>query len=181
MNFKAMSRALRLAGIGAIILAVLWWMLFFVQVTKHMGGTLLDAFPCLYSSRMGCSMIAAGAEFIGKTAYSPTIFWVGIAAYALGWLLKIGGAATGTDAEMELSPHRTCPHCAERVRLEAKVCRFCQRDLPELSAEYIAQNTFGHCPNCNERLPMSAQSCSKCTASFADGSIWKIVPVKHAE
>jgi hypothetical protein len=26
---------------------------------------------------------------------------------------------------------RKCPSCAELVRAEAKVCRFCQRDLPE--------------------------------------------------
>jgi RNA polymerase subunit RPABC4/transcription elongation factor Spt4 len=25
---------------------------------------------------------------------------------------------------------RKCPHCAEVVKAEAKVCRFCQRDLP---------------------------------------------------
>jgi hypothetical protein len=26
---------------------------------------------------------------------------------------------------------RKCPSCAELVKAEAKVCRFCQRDLPE--------------------------------------------------
>lgn len=27
---------------------------------------------------------------------------------------------------------RTCPHCAEKVLKEAKVCKHCSRDLPEL-------------------------------------------------
>jgi hypothetical protein len=31
--------------------------------------------------------------------------------------------------------HRKCPFCAEQVLVEAKICRFCQRDLPELPAE----------------------------------------------
>jgi hypothetical protein len=33
---------------------------------------------------------------------------------------------------------RTCPFCAEQVRREAAVCRFCGRDLPELRPEQDA-------------------------------------------
>lgn len=28
---------------------------------------------------------------------------------------------------------RKCPHCAEFVKQEASVCRFCQRDLPPIA------------------------------------------------
>jgi hypothetical protein len=28
------------------------------------------------------------------------------------------------------TPLRSCPLCAEKVQVEAKICRFCQRDLP---------------------------------------------------
>ena len=31
-----------------------------------------------------------------------------------------------------LSAERLCPHCAETVKHDAKICRFCQRDLPPL-------------------------------------------------
>lgn len=29
---------------------------------------------------------------------------------------------------------RECPFCAEKIKLQARICRFCQRDLPALSA-----------------------------------------------
>jgi hypothetical protein len=29
---------------------------------------------------------------------------------------------------------RKCPHCAEQVKIEATVCRYCQRELPAITA-----------------------------------------------
>lgn len=34
---------------------------------------------------------------------------------------------------------RACPHCAERIRVEAVICRYCQRKLQEDPAEALAQ------------------------------------------
>jgi hypothetical protein len=45
------------------------------------------------------------------------------AAFELG----IGNAAES----FVISALRKCPFCAEMVKKEAKVCRFCQRDLPQ--------------------------------------------------
>jgi hypothetical protein len=30
---------------------------------------------------------------------------------------------------------KTCPHCAERIRKAAKICRYCQRDVADVEIE----------------------------------------------
>ncbi len=37
---------------------------------------------------------------------------------------------------------RRCPHCAEAVRIEARVCRYCGNDLPEPAQRSVAE-VFG--------------------------------------
>ena len=43
---------------------------------------------------------------------------------------------------------RTCPYCAEQVKAEALICRFCQRDLPALTEDDIVSlqkpNNYGN-------------------------------------
>jgi RNA polymerase subunit RPABC4/transcription elongation factor Spt4 len=46
---------------------------------------------------------------------------------------------------------RKCPFCAEIVKSEATVCRYCQRDLPELGKQPIlevADRFPARCPKC---------------------------------
>ncbi|MBS0406704.1 MAG: zinc ribbon domain-containing protein [Proteobacteria bacterium] len=96
--------------------------------------------------------------------------------------------------------YRTCPSCAEVVKDEAKVCRYCQRDLPSVSELRIAHEAEqqrladarmlegeaarqaeeslpkGSCPNCNKTIPLASQECKHCRASFGAGSAWRILP-----
>lgn len=37
---------------------------------------------------------------------------------------------------------RTCPFCAETIRRAAKVCRFCNRELPEIESEFISAGEY---------------------------------------
>lgn len=90
---------------------------------------------------------------------------------------------------------RVCPHCAEHVKPDAKVCRFCQRDIPSVVAE--AENKLeqakdrgaseaelrelaeklkpkGQCPNCDAVIDFAALECPKCRASFGPGSSWAV-------
>ncbi len=96
---------------------------------------------------------------------------------------------------------RVCPHCAEHVKPNAKICRFCNRELPspdeaskaalqraidegasdaEVQALAEAQKPKGLCPNCGYVLPLDAQECPKCKASFGVGSTWAVKPVQSA-
>jgi Zinc finger found in FPG and IleRS len=42
---------------------------------------------------------------------------------------------------------RKCPFCAEEIKADAKICRFCQRDLPEL---VVNPEDPMYCPRCQK-------------------------------
>lgn len=58
-----------------------------------------------------------------------------IAGLLLGPIAVLLAAISGTDAaakeqrELNSGSSQKCPHCAELIRSDAKVCRFCGRDV----------------------------------------------------
>lgn len=137
---------------------------------------------------------------IGLISEKQNIFILGGALLVAGALLLVlsgRGQAPSSDVG---SGYRKCSSCAELVKDEAKVCRYCQRDLPsssELEAQTRADRERliearslqgeaarqaeerlpqGVCPNCHETITLASAECKHCKAAFGPGSAWRVLP-----
>lgn len=74
---------------------------------------------------------------IGRSKGGSAFGWLilGLLFGPLAWLF----AAVKVPASSEhFGPNRKCPHCAELVKLEAVICKHCQRDIASATAEQPA-------------------------------------------
>ena len=118
----------------------------------------------------------------------------GVILFGFGSVKKQNSADDERDATK-----KKCPTCAEFVKAEATICRFCNHALPSLAeinalqeAEWekaekfhalspeekaVAAETMpkGICPSCEQLIPIYTLEC-KCGARFGRMSDWKIRP-----
>ena len=141
---------------------------------------------------------------IGLMSEKQNILIVGGAMLVAGALFLALSSRSQAEVIEGQPGYRRCQSCAEFVKSEAKVCRFCQRDLPSLS-EMRAQEEAdrqqlaevkqtegetarhaeeklpkGVCPNCKKTIPLASHDCKHCRASFGAGSAWCILPQSEA-
>jgi hypothetical protein len=103
VDFKKLGNVLSLAGIAALIGAVIWWFVFYSSVVREIGkvtgsgeGSVSDVVGCLYSSSGICGLVASVAVLAGKTAYEPMLFWFGLAGLVLGVLIRFTAKPGGS-------------------------------------------------------------------------------------
>jgi len=88
----------------------------------------------IYSGRLGWGVVSlAVALFAGYsllTGFNVWTFYIGWGiGCAIGGYLDQRKAIRAFDAARSAAS-RPCPFCAESIKVEARVCRFCQRDIP---------------------------------------------------
>lgn len=61
---------------------------------------------------------------------------IGIGLMVIGAILVAmgGGKSSAVETHADTSDARTCPYCAETIKAQAVVCRFCGKELPQPSA-----------------------------------------------
>lgn len=141
---------------------------------------------------------------IGLMNEKQNIIIAGGAMLVAGALLLALSGRTIASVTEGTPGYRRCPSCAEMVRADANVCRYCQRDLPSLSElkakeeadrqrlveamrlegdaarEAEGKLPSGVCPNCGKTIPLASLECRHCQASFGQGSAWRVLPKSGA-
>ena len=75
--------------------------------------------------------------------YSFALWWIyGAAIFivALPHALLMRPNARGIEYQASAAGNRKCPYCAEIIKAEAVVCRYCGRDVPAYQAPPIAMS-----------------------------------------
>lgn len=90
------------------------------------GATLIGLIPAMIAQKKGHS-------FVGFWIYGTLLFII-----ALPYALLMRPNASVVEQNELASGGKKCPYCAEIIKAEASVCRFCQKELPVLNPDSLA-------------------------------------------
>lgn len=128
MDFDTASRRLALAGAGLLVVALFWWAEFYGQVTKFTGGTLSDAFGCLYSFGGICGFVSGMGQMAGAVPYHAGTFWLAVVFLGTAAVIRRPGNARIAPTASPVGPDPAAAHADEVV---VAVCSVCQQPLSE--------------------------------------------------
>jgi hypothetical protein len=101
MDVRKLSGTLIGLGALALIAAFVWWLAFYSEVARGLGGrdaNVFDAISCLWSNGGLCGFVAGMAQAGGATPYSPAVFWIGGALLIVGIVVKMATKPTAAVA-----------------------------------------------------------------------------------
>lgn len=95
---------------------------------------------------------------------SGLLIVVGVVLFGFGTTRPSSSQSSGSEDT------RKCPYCAEMVKAEATICRFCQKDLPPLPlmpcSSVPEPNATKPCPYCKEDVIATSDYCMRCGKHF---------------
>lgn len=155
------------------------------------GGLLwLIALLCFMGAFGMDTSVSTGAggrvHNIGLMRTQENAILLGIGLFIAGAIfLAIGGRRTAPvgDATLDAKDTKKCPFCAESIKKEAILCRFCSKEIPQVTAAPVAVSPValgplpGRCPNCHKIISFVAESCNHCKETFGPESAWKVDPL----
>ena len=100
-----------------------------------------------------------------KKGYSFSLWWIFGAVLFIVALPMALVAKPNAEGMALRGEARQCPHCAELIKPEAKVCRYCGRDVSPVSPEQAVAGLTGHfvkCPRCGSSVREADKSQHRC-------------------
>lgn len=165
---KVKEGIMRISGIAVIVAGVVW-----LTIALNMKTTIDIPSQVLFGQQISGltvhNMEKADARRT-QIILGSVVFIAGILLYGFSFSNQSTKEKEG-ESNSYSTDTRKCPFCAETVKSEAIICRYCQKELPPMD------NTELHdievpagmklCPNCRTENDEASPVCQRCHAWIA--------------
>lgn len=152
-------------GIFLIVIGSIWAIIAFNMDTSISTG--LGSIDSNYGLPTRVNNLGLMAERQNHLILSGLTVVIGILLFGFGSIANNSSNSIGNKI--------ACPFCAEQINVEAKFCRFCQKELPanedmavkevENEVAYVSDEgrvVYKYCNNCHCLNNGKADKCSRC-------------------